>query len=151
MEIRVEQKLTGRELRSQILARYGTVEHLAQLASRKGALDAQDDLATLREFEEDPTRLSLSTVVTTIGRLATKDLERLTPERLRVLDVLASRRDAPSLTILAQRLRRDKKNVSEDLRLLTRLKLVTVDRHGKELLARPLGSEIRILLPSARA
>lgn len=146
MEIRVEQKLTGQQLKNQILERYGSIERLVALAARKGMFEAQNDLTILREFEEDPTRLSLQTTVTTIASLSARDLERLTPERLRLLEVLTSRRDTPSLTTLSRRLRRDKKNVSEDLRLLTELKLVKVDRHGKELSACPLGTEIHILL-----
>ncbi|MDE1822202.1 MAG: hypothetical protein KGI98_15295 [Euryarchaeota archaeon] len=149
MEIRIERRLRGSELREEILARYGSLQQLTHVASRKGAFEAQNDLATLEEFEEDPARLTLPMVVTTVATLSAKDLERLTPERLRLLEVLASRRDTPSLTTLARRLHRDKKNVSEDLRLLARFKLVSIARRGKERLARPLGSEIHILLRGA--
>ena len=144
MEIRVETKLKGWQLRDRILRKYGSRERLEQAARRPGATEENDDLVTLKEFENNPRRLDMGMRIETVARLSPKDLERLTTERLRLLEYLAKRRRPPNVTKLAEALGRDKTNVSEDLQTLARLGLVFMRREGRQAFPEPLGTAIHI-------
>lgn len=146
MEIRVEERLTGRQLRSRILASYMTRARLEAAARRRGGAEARDALFNLRLLEEDPRRLDLATHVVTVHKLSGRDVERLTHARLRMWHQIAQSKEPLNLTALAQRLGRDKKNVSDDLRVLQNLGLVGLERKGRETHPVFKGNEIHILV-----
>lgn len=146
MEIRVVERLSGRAWRDRILAHYGSRENLARLARRRKNPEAWNDLMDLRLLEERPERLDEEFRVTTIGVLSPEDLDRLTPQRLRLLSRIASSKRPLNITELARALRRDKKNVSEDVRVLEGLGLVETRREGREKIAETPGREVSIIL-----
>lgn len=146
MEIRVEERLTGRQLRDRILAKYGSRSNLDSLASKKGQTEARDDLFQLRLFEEDPRRLRQRMSLTTVSTLSPEDVARLTPERLRLVNYIAGQKTPANLSRIVEHLRRDKKNVSEDLRVHEELGIVSLTKQGRELRPQLLGNEIHIIV-----
>lgn len=146
MEIRIDERLTGRQVRDRILAQHGSREALERRARNRKDAQAWSDLQDLRLLDEDPRRLEEDLEVTTIAILTPEDLARLTPERLRLLDHLAEADRPLNVTALAAALKRDKKNVSEDLGVLLDLGLVAMEVRGREKVPRALGREIRIVL-----
>ena len=151
MEITVEERLTGRQLRTQILEKYGTLGRLKAAAAKKGAYEAKDDLADMRLLEDDPKRLDQHFRIVTVTELAPEELSKLTIERMRLLHFIASSKTPPNVTRLAARLKRDKKNISEDLVVLEGLGLIRAKRKGREKEIRASGTEIRIVLAAASA
>lgn len=145
MEIRIEEVLTGRALRDRILAKYGSREALERKAKGRDAR-ARVDLVDLRHLDEEPARLDLEWTLQEVGELDARDFGRLTPSRLRLLARLSTASRELNVTELAARVRRDKKNVSDDLRVLEALGLVRKVRRGRETFATPAGSQIRITL-----
>lgn len=145
MEITIEQELLGRELRDQILDRYGTREALEQAAADGNTL-AKSDLGDLRLLEEDPRRLEVKTWIRDIITLEKDEIQLLTPARLELLEHLVTEASDENVTELAKTLGRDKKNVSEDLALLADLGLIFYKRRGRSKIPRVLGSEIHIRL-----
>lgn len=149
MEIQVEERLTGRQLRDRILARYGSREALENVARRKGENEAKDDLFHLRLFDEKPSRLLDRMAITTVSTLEPDDLGRLTPERLRLVNFIARQKRPVNLSQIVQGLRRDKKNVSEDLRVLEKLGILSLSKAGRDLRPQLLGNEIHIVVADA--
>jgi len=146
LEIHVEERLTGRQLRARILAKHGSREALEAAARKKGGAEAKADLVDLRLLDGDPRRLDAVHRVTTIAELTPEDLGRLTVARLQLLDVLAASSAPRNVTELADALGRDKKNVSEDLRLLEDLGLIESARKGREKrVSMGSGREIRLV------
>ncbi len=149
MEIRVEERLSGREFYQRILHKWGSRTELREAAEEEDAFEAQDDLLTLELLEADESRLDETFRVETISTLEPGDMARLTEKRLELLEELATAKSPLNLTELAEKVRRDPKNVSEDLDILSRLGLVTRIRRGREKIARPEGREIHISLGAA--
>lgn len=150
MEIRVEETLTGRNLRERILARYRSRQALEEAATGKGAQEAREDLAQLRLLDADPRRLTDIVQTTTVSTLSPEELARLTPQRIKILQYLANRKSVTNLTGLVSGLKRDKKHVSEDLRMLEKLGLLTIRTEGRNLRPELLGNEIRIIVTEAK-
>lgn len=146
MEIRVEERLTGRQLRDRILTRYGSRAGLKRAAAKKQDAEAREDLFQLRLFDENPRRLRDRMSVTTVSTLEPADLARLTPERLRLVNHIAKLTRPANLSTLVEDLGRDKKNISEDLRILEELGLLTLSREGRDLRPHLLGTEIHIVV-----
>lgn len=146
MEIRVQETLTGRRLRDKILAQYGTRDELERAAAKKDGSEAREDLAQLRLLDADPRRLSDTVTTTTVATLEPGDIRRLTPQRVRILEHLAKRKQPLSLTQLTHALKRDKKHLSEDLRILEGLGLLTISTEGRTLRPYLAGNEIRIMV-----
>ena len=142
MEIRIRRQLTGAQLRGEILREYGSQKELARLA-KKGDADAKDALFNLRRFEEDPKRLKLDVRVDDVMLLDENDLSQLTWTRLHVLEVLRKLGEA-NVKQLTAALKRDPKNVSEDVACLMEYGLVTGHKHGKEKRLQPAGNQILI-------
>lgn len=142
MEIRIRRQLTGSDLRREILSRYGSADEVAKRA-RKGDADAKDAMFNLRLLEEDPKRLKLQTRVEDILTLTEKDLSKLTWTRLHVLEVLRKLGEA-NVKELTAALKRDPKNVSEDVDLLIQYGLVQGHKVGKEKILQPAGNLILI-------
>lgn len=151
MEITVEERMTGRRLRERILAKYGSREALERMALDPHAGEAHNDLADLQLLDEDPRRLDSEMRVASICIFDPDEIDELTPARLRLLDTLARSKRGLSVTQLAARAKRDKKNVSEDLKILCRLGLVEMQKRGREKIPRPLGNSIHIVLVPERA
>ena len=149
MEIRVEARMTGRQLREQILRQYGSKEALVTAARQRKNVLARQDLVDIELLEEDPRRLDFEMRIEDIMVLENKDLEQLTTERLRILEYLSKRRGRLNVTTLASALRRNKANVSEDLKVLGRFGLVRTTRQGREVLPEPFGTTITIQLGTA--
>lgn len=145
MEIRVEQTLTGEALLRQILSKYGDREALASRAKR-GDSEAWDDLIELRLLEERPERRANVYKTAIVTRIQPKDIEKLSQGRLQVLAYVCTHRPK-NVRSLAAGLGRDKKNVSEDVQILARYGMVRTQRHGREKLVEPAGTDIRIKLP----
>lgn len=142
MEIRIKRQMTGRQMQDGILAKYGSEEAVAKLA-KKGDMEAKDALFNLKLFEEDPKRLKLDFQVQDVLVLDEADLSRLTWTRLHVLEVLRELGEA-NVKQLTAALKRDPKNVSEDVACLMEYGLVTGYRSGKEKRLQPAGNQIVI-------
>lgn len=145
MEIRIEERLTGQAYKDRLLAEYGSLEALKS-AAKKGGTTAKADFADLQLLLEDPKRLALEFKLATISSLEPSDLERLTPERLRLLAKVASMPSPMNVGMLTEGLGRDKKNVSRDVQVLKELGLLGSMRQGRETLVQPMGNEIHISL-----
>lgn len=145
MEIRIEERLTGQAYKERLLSEYGSLAALRK-AAKQGTTTAKSDLADLRLLLEDPDRLQQEFKVSTISTISPADLERLTPQRLRLLAKLAAMPGPIKMGLLTSKLRRDKKNVSKDVQVLKELGLVDAVRHGRETLVQPMGTEIHISL-----
>jgi hypothetical protein len=76
--------------------------------------------------------------------LGPKDLSKLTPKRLELLDQM-SRHRADSINELASRIGRDVKNVYNDLKTLESLGLIRLIREGRRLIPDLLVKEITFL------
>jgi DNA-binding transcriptional ArsR family regulator len=142
MEIRIKRQLTGRQMRDEILAKYGSREAVAKLA-KKGDMEAKDALFNLKLFEEDPKRLKLDFQLQDVLLLDEADLSKLTWTRLHILKVLRELGEA-NVKQLTAALKRDAKNVSEDVACLMEYGLVTGHRQGKEKLLQVSGNQIVI-------
>lgn len=147
MEIWIESTLNGRELREEILARHGSRAGV-ESAAKKGDVLAEDDLMMLDLIAAEPERLHH---VHTIRESFFVDEAEflLTVPRLKLVSAVrraAKARHPLGVTDLARRLRRDKKNVSEDVAKLERWGLVRTRREGSRKLVLPGGDEIRVVL-----
>ncbi|MEK6974919.1 MAG: hypothetical protein AABY18_01090 [Candidatus Thermoplasmatota archaeon] len=142
MEIRIKRQMTGLEMRTEILAKYGSREAVAKLA-KKGDMEAKDALFNLKLFEEDPKRLKLDFHLQDVLLLDEADLSKLTWTRLHVLEVLRELGEV-NVKQLTAALKRDAKNVSEDVACLMEYGLVTGHRDGKEKLVQLAGNQIVI-------
>lgn len=145
MEIRIQRRLTGRQWQAAALERHGGRRGL-EVAARDDP-DAADALWMLERFEEEPTRLEETFEEETVWVLDPEDLQRLTPARLLLLDVIARNPDC-SLATLVQEVARDKKNVSDDIRFLESIGLVASKPDGRRKRMRLAGHEIRIIVGS---
>jgi predicted transcriptional regulator len=74
-----------------------------------------------------------------------EELSKLTPKRLELLDSL-SRMRVDSISELAERVRRDVKNVYLDLKALESLGLITLRRRGRSLIPELSVEELTLLL-----
>lgn len=146
MEVRVEERVTGHQMKRNIVRRYGSRAKLEELVEGGDDPEAAVALVQLRLFDEDPRRLDSIIETETIRELEMEDIARLTPARLRLLDHLAKQRKPPNLTRLCERLNRDKKNLSEDLRLLASLGLVVIEKNGRDLAPRLSGNNVTIVV-----
>lgn len=145
MEIRIEERLTGRAYKDRLLSEYGSLEALKK-AAKTGNTTAKADYADLQLLLEDPKRLRVEFKISTITSIEASDLERLTPERLKLLAKLANLPSPVNVGILTASLGRDKKNVSRDVQILKELGLLDSIRQGRETLVQPMGNEIHISL-----
>lgn len=146
MEVRVEERLTGRAWRDRILTNYRSRDRLEQAADEPENAQARQDLAMLRLLEERPTRLEETYQTELILLLDPADLDRISPQRIRLLAAVAESKEPLNLTRLTKLLGRDKKNVSQDLHVLASLGLLHLDRVGRDLRPRMHANEIRIVL-----
>lgn len=142
MEIRIKRQMTGRQMQDGILAKYGSPEAVTKLA-KKGDMEAKDALFNLNLFDEDPKRLKLEFQLQDVMTLDEADLSKLTWTRLRVLEVLRELGEA-NVKQLTAALKRDPKNVSEDVACLMEYGLVTGHRQGKEKRLQASGHQIVI-------
>lgn len=149
MEIRVEERLTGREFYERILQKYGSRDALSDAAKREAGHEAQDDLLTIELLESDDSRLDEVFRVETISSLDAGDMARFTEKRLELLEAVATSDQPLNLTELSKKVSRDPKNVSQDLDILAELGLVTRVRRGREKIAHAEGREIHISLGAA--
>lgn len=145
MEIRIIERLMGRELRDRILARWRSRGALEKAARRPDAYDAKAALAHLAVLEEAPHQLDQEMTVTTVGVLGPGEVRMLTGIRLELLETVLHAQGGINVTGLAAHVGRDKKNVSEDLKFLARIGLVRMDRRGREAFPHATGAEIRII------
>lgn len=144
MEIRVEESITGQELLDRIVAKYGSEEGLQAIVAKTRDNDVKEDFFTLGLFKEKPERLRLNWKTVEVSTLEPKDLELLTEKRLQLLDAILQTLTRMNVTRLANRMGRDKKNVSRDLAALEKLGLVQLQRSGRQAVPRPAGNVIRI-------
>lgn len=147
MEVRTEHRLNGAALREELVEKYGGREALEGKAA-KGDAEAEEDLMQLELFEKEPSRLKHEYTITTVHRLKEREI-LLTRPRLRMIACVsraAKARKPLGVTDLAKRLRRDKKNVSEDVQKLERLGLLRTKKEGQKKLVLPGGNEIHLIL-----
>ena len=129
MIIRFERTLTAAHLLKELRERYGGEDGLRRHVRRhRRDVLAQQDLEDLEHYSTHPERAA-EKVTQSVSLFPANDaaLAVLTPERLRVLDVL-SRRRFSSIRELASYLRRDVHNVHDDLRRFHALGVVQFDR-----------------------
>lgn len=146
MEIRVEERLTGEEVRSRLLEKYGSLARLTASAAKPQAYEAKDDLLEWKLLD-NASRRRLTFKVATVTTLRSTEVQRITPERLRVYQSLARARRPVNVTRLAKLLRRDKKNVSQDVEILRRMGLLRATQRGREKVVETRGNEIRVVFP----
>lgn len=146
MEIRVEERLTGEEVRTNLRQKYGSLASRVAKAAERRAYEAKDDLLEWRLLE-DAARRTSTFKVATVTTLSPSAIQRITPERLRIYQSLARARKPVNVTRLARQLRRDKKNVSEDVEILRRMGLLRATSRGREKLVSTRGNEIRVVFP----
>lgn len=132
LQIRTLKKQAGRELLEEVRAKYGGLDGLRAYVEK----NPEDPMAefTLRDaeyFEAHP-EAGDREVATGTTRVSWRpeDVNKLTPERLRLLHALR-RKSASSIKALAKAVGRDYKNVFNDLRTLERLGLVTLARDAR--------------------
>lgn len=138
-------------MKAHILAQYGSRQALERAAKDPRNALAQLHLVDLQHFEQDPRRLDLEQRTVTITILTPEELDLLSPARVRLLHALATAEEELNVTALAAAAGRDKKNVSEDLKVLVRLGLVRMVQRGREALPHPAGRRIEILLPGGES
>lgn len=146
MELRTEHRLSGAELREELLERHGDIEALRRKAEA-GDAEASDDLLQLTLLEKEPHRLRHEYTITTVFRLRDEEI-LLTRPRLRMMSVVskaAKARKPLGVTELAKRLRRDKKNVSQEVGKLEKLGFLRTKREGQRKLVLPHGNEIHVI------
>jgi predicted transcriptional regulator len=142
MEVQTEQRLTGRALREELREKYGDWEVL-QAKAQAGDAEAADDLAQIALMEKEPTRLDHEYTITTIYRLKGQEI-LLTRPRLRMMEIVAKAAGAKrplGVTELARKLKRDKKNVSEEVGKLEKMGFLRTKREGQRKLVFPLGKD----------
>lgn len=113
--------LVFEEFEDQFLKRGRPAELLSVYLEWAGLVDAY------RGYEEGG---DLDFTVEEIRKFNTRQLAKLTPKRLELLDHLASTR-VESINELAHRIRRDVKNVYQDLLALKELNLLQLKKSGK--------------------
>lgn len=141
MRITMKQEVTVRELLDQIGERYGQREKLeAYVRTHPRDLVAKAALHDLREYcGADPRKIIRETKEVIIPDHA---IDQLTVQRLQLLLTLKSSAGrVPSVRSLARMLKRDIKNVSEDVEVLRRMGLVEVEEQGR-------GKPRRVALPA---
>src|ERR1051325_25786 len=146
MELRTEHRLTGAALRDELLEKYGSREALDERAEA-GNAEAGDDLLQLKLLETEPRRLRHEYTITTVYRLHDEEL-LLTRPRLRMMSMVskaAKARKPLGVTELAKRLRRDKKNVSQEVGKLERLGFLRSRRECQRKNVLPHGNEIHVI------
>lgn len=148
MKIRIEEWMQGREFRDRILRQHGTRAKLER-AARRGDARAQSDLADLRLFDEDPRRLDIGWKLAEVFRLNARQVGRLTVERLKLLEAVKKHKRRLNLTGLCALLGRDKKNVSDDLRILASMGLLQIERHGRDAIPKAPAGEIHLVIEQA--
>lgn len=129
MMIRFERTLTAAQLVKELREKYRGEDGLRRHLKRNPRdVVAGQDLEDLEYYARYPDRLD-EKVTQSISLLPTNDevLAVLTPERLRLLDVLI-RRTFSSIRELASFLRRDVHNVHDDLRKFQALDVVRFER-----------------------
>jgi len=140
MRITVRQRTTVRDLLDRVQRKYGTFDEL-RAHVRKHPQDVMAKLALhdAQEYaQEKPTKVIRDTREIVIPDAA---IDQLTVQRLQLLLALKGHAGAvPSMRRLARAVRRDIKNVSEDIRVLSELGLVDVEEAGR-------GKPNRISLP----
>lgn len=147
MEFTLNKKTTLRERRAQLLQWYGSEEGLRRAAD-EGDIEAQDglvDLAIIKEVDEDPDVLDAETTMEEDVEFDDTDLAKLTPARWRLMEAIGE--GGKTMAELGRELGRDKKNISDDIRILAGLGLVTAHRQGRVKRAWLRGDELRLRLP----
>jgi len=152
MRIRVLRRLTVEEVRRRIRElerKYGGVLTEPSDRSVKGWIERLEDylewsgmMNALRAYDEEG---ESEYYVEETWELPAEDLSKLTPKRLELLDAL-SRMRFPSISELAEHLRRDVKNVYLDLKALEELGFIRLRRHGRSLIPELRVEELTLLL-----
>ncbi len=129
MMIRFERTLTAAQLLEELRRKYGGEDGLRYRVKRYPRdILAQQDLEDLEHYARHPDRMD-EQVTQSMSLFPTNEaaLAVLTPERLRLLDVL-SRKRFSSIRELATHLHRDVHNVHDDLRRFHALGVVQFER-----------------------
>lgn len=143
MRITIRRRTTVRELLDQIQRKYGSLDELrTHVRKRPQDVMARVALHDAEEYaDEKPAKVIRETRAIVIPDSA---IDQLTVQRLQLLLTLKGLAGAvPSLRTLAKAVKRDIKNVSEDIRVLSELGLVDVEESGH-------GKPNRISLPGDR-
>lgn len=137
MEIEYEYKLTLAERLAEFARKYGSVEALRRRVKRTkratrtfADLEEWEHYLTPHEHKHTPDEV-IECKETIIFHDPGKFFEYVTPQRVRLLNELRKGKDYQSLRELAAGLRRDPKNVYEDLKALESIRLVTVERRNR--------------------
>jgi predicted translin family RNA/ssDNA-binding protein len=143
MKITVRHRTTVRELLDQIQRKYGSLDELRVHVSKH----PQDVMAKVALHDAQEYGAEKATKVIRETReivIPDSAIDQLTVQRLQLLLTLKGLAGAvPSVRTLAKAVKRDIKNVSEDIRVLSELGLVDVEEAGR-------GKANRISLPGDR-
>jgi predicted transcriptional regulator len=145
MEITVARETTGQQILDDLEAQYGSLKKLQEKSRRRGNRQAQEDWLTASDILAARERREARWTQATTYLLKPREMKLLTPARLELVEWLhKSRRQDINVRDLARRLKRDKKNVSKDLRILCGLHLVEIRREGRQAFPRGAGNKIII-------
>lgn len=152
MRVRVLRRLTMEEVRHRIKElerKYDGVPSEPRDRTAEGWIERLEDylewsgmINAIRAYDEEG---ESEYHVEETWELPADELSKLTPKRLELLDSL-SRMRVNSISELAERLRRDVKNVYLDLKTLESLGLITLKRRGRSLVPELRVEEMTLLL-----
>lgn len=144
MIIRTRRRITHRQYLEEMEARHGSLEAFYEKALRGEASRPLAEewkwIASHPERADEPITTEHSVVFTDIDDF----LRLLSPERLRMLDYLASHATKPprSINELARELGRDYKNVYDDVQDLADVGALNLERVGNRIVPQPTIVEI---------
>lgn len=144
MEIRLTRHMTLRQRIDELIGWYGSEANVLAAAER-GDPEAQAGLLDLALLHESPGQLDVEQKMEEILLLEPADLAKLTPARWALMEALG---DGPPLAELGRRLGRDKKNISDDVRILERMGLLRTRTEGRTKRVWLRGDEVILKLPA---
>ncbi len=119
--------------------RYGTMEELDQRVQITRCSDPQmvDDLMVWRSLRRKDTTLTEK-----VHYRSPEMISVLTPRRLEVLKLLRKENEPLNVTEVAQKMKRDYKNVYDDIKALSKVELIERRKEGRDV---KVGSKVRKL------
>lgn len=144
MKLQFVRRITQRRYLRELEDEYGSLEKLAVQAKKDPSRRAL--LEEWKHFLAHPERAD---EILTVGRrLVFHDpeafLRAVSPQRLRLYDYLRSHPEVESLNDLANRLKRNYRNVYEDAAQLAKTGIITLERHTNRVVPRVLVDAIQI-------
>ena len=135
--------LTGRQLRDEYVARYGSPDELRRLARRRPKGPHIEALVWIETCEENPEFLDREVQHRVVHELEAEELDGLTGTRVR-LWTLIEKAGETDLKGLREATDRDHKSISRDVNFLEAIGLVESRREGRHRIVRSLADRVEI-------